>query len=225
VTPPGTVVTMFTHASRLSERTRTIRAFAAVGCPVAHVQMQFETPRTARNRRNALAAVTNGARIALEVGATGVLVIEDDILPARTLRDWLAYLEATQDRAVTLYVPNHISVRTHPRDVRRWAMGNGRPPESRVATARNLPQWWGSQAIWLPLRIADRIIGDATFAAHEMGVGPWDIALRKHLERHGETLGLAIPNIVQHTGARNLRIPRKPVHRSIAFSEGAPAPT
>jgi len=222
---PGTVVVMFTHASRLDARTRTIRAFASVGCPVAHVQMQYESPKQARNRLNALAAVRAGARIARDIEASAILVIEDDVMPASTLADWLAFLEATEDRVVTLYCPNFISARTHPPGLRRWAIGNGRAPASRVVTAQALPQWWGSQALWVPLRVADGIIADPAFAVHERGHGPWDITLRHHLLARGESLGMTVPNIVQHQHVRNLIAPRKPVHKSLAYHPTAPAPT
>ena len=222
---PGTVVSMFTHASRLDARTRTIRAFAAAGCPVAHVQMQYETPKQARNRMNARAALARAVALAREVNAVGVLLIEDDVTPTSTLADWLAHLEARESRAVTLYCPHFITTRTHPPGLRRWAVGNGRPPESRVVTVQNLPQWWGSQALWFPLAVADRVLTDPRFQAHERGDGPWDVALRKHLVAHGDTLGMTVPNIIQHQHVRNLIAPRKPVHRSLAFLENAPAPT
>jgi len=215
---------MFTHASRLEPRTRTIRAFAAVGCPVAHVQMQYEAPKQARNRLNALAATKAAVGIARDVGATAILVIEDDIEPASTLAAWLAFLERTEDRVVTLYCPHQISVRTHPAGLRRWAVGNGRAPESRVVTARDLSTWWGSQALWIPLRVADGIIADPLFARQERAHGPWDITLRHHLLARHEMLGMTVPNIVQHQHVRNLIVPRKQAHRSVAFLADAPAP-
>jgi len=216
---------MFTHASRLNERTRTIRSFAAVGCPVAHVQMQYEAPKQSRNRRNALASLSAAVRIARDVNARAVLLIEDDVEPAVTLPEWLAFLEATESRAVTLYCPNFISARTHPAGLRRWAIGNGRAPASRVVTARGLPQWWGSQALWFPLEVADRVIADPRFERSDRSVGPWDIALRAHWLARGDSLGMTVPNIVQHQPARNLITPQKQVHRSLAFLATAPAPT
>jgi len=221
---PSAVVSMYTHASRLDPRTRTIRAFARVGCPVAHVQMQYEAPRQARNRLNARAALAAGVSIAREVGVNSVLLIEDDVLPASSLAGWLAHLAAREDRVVTLYCANRITVRTHPRDLRRWAIGNGRPPTSRVVTARALDTWWGAQALWIPLRIADGVLADERFLVRERGDGPWDVALRRHLLARGESLGMTVPNIVQHQPERNLIVPRKPRHHSLAFHECAPPP-
>ena len=221
---PGTVVSLYSHASRLDARTRTIRAFAAVGCPVAHVQMQYEPPKQVRNRLNARAGLAAGVRIARDINATGVLLIEDDVLPASTLAGWLAHLEAHEDRVVTLYCPDLISVRTHPAGLRRWAVGNGRPPTSRVVTARDLPVWWGAQALWFPLAIADGVLADERFKLFERADGPWDIALRHHMVALGMTLGMTVPNVVQHQPVRNLITPRKALHRSVAFLATAPPP-
>lgn len=221
---PGTVVSLYSHVNRLEPRTRTIRAFAAVGCPVAHVQMQYEPPRQARNRLNARAGLAAGVRIAREVNATGVLLIEDDVLPASTLAGWLAHLEAHEDRVVTLYCPNYITVRTHPAGLRRWAVGNGRAPDSQVVTVREQPTWWGAQALWFPLWAADGVLANDRFLREELADGPWDIALRKHMIARDMTLGMTVPNVVQHQPVRNLITPRKAMHRSVAYHASAPPP-
>jgi len=186
--------------------------------------MQYEAPKQARNRMNARAGLAAGVRIARDINAVAVLLIEDDVLPASTLAGWLAHLEAHEDRVVTLYCPDVISVRTHPAGLRRWAAGNGRAPASRVVTARDLPVWWGAQALWFPLWAADGVLADDRFTREERGDGPWDVALRHHMVARGMTLGMAVPNVVQHQPVRNLITPRKAMHRSVAFLASAPPP-
>ena len=223
---PGTVVVMFSHVSRESVREVTIREFARVGCPVAHVELQVKPPRQARNRRNAWCALRHAAReVAPFVGARGVLVIEDDVTPAETLPEWLAYLEAHEERPVSLYCPSIVAVERHPPGLRRWAKGHGAPPTSRVVDMQNQRVWWGSQAVWFPLEWARIISDDWRFGIHERGLGPWDYAIRAVFTERGATLGLAVPNVVQHRGERNVINPRKQTHKSASFLSAAPAPT
>jgi hypothetical protein len=219
----GTVVVMFSHESRALARVETIEAFARVGAPVAHVHVQHERPKQAHNRRSAWQALKAGVElIAPRVDAAGVLVIEDDVDPASTLVDWLRYLEAHEERPVTLYLANACR-RCAPVAYERVAAG--REVEPHVASLVQPHLWWGSQAVWFPYHVARAVVADQRLQAFEHGLGPWDHALRVIFQEQGATLGVAVPNVVQHRGLRNVILPRKGVHRSEAFDGAAPAPT
>lgn len=221
----GTVVVMFSHERREDARAATIRDFAEVGCPVAHVRVQEEPIGQARGRRNAWLALREAALvIAPEVSARGVLVIEDDVIPAGTLPEWLAYLEGTQDRPVSLYLPTDLQARMLTARLGRWEAERHKPVESRVVSMREPKFWWGSQAVWLPVALAERVALDARFGLRERGLGPWDYALRVAFVEAGATLGVAVPNVVQHRDERNLVVPGRRLHRSVMFDPTAAAP-
>jgi hypothetical protein len=219
----NTVVAMFTHASRETVRNRTIEAFHAAGVPIHHVQVQTERPKQAMNRRNAWTALKYAAeRIAPKSNATGILLIEDDILPAGTLADWLRHLERTETRIVTLYVPTEkfLPDRYHP-----LVRGTSRrEPDSVIATIQHLHGWWGSQALWIPMAWANILKNDPRMQPFEHGVGPFDHAVRAILQERGATMGVCVPLPIQHVGEPNLITPSKRPHSSRAFRSGAPAP-
>jgi len=224
VTHTGTVVTMFSHVSRETERAQTIKDFARVGCPVAHVQLQETAPRMRENRRNAAAALRAGVRTAVEADAVGVLLVEDDVDPADSLAEWLTHLEAHSDHITTLYVPDQAAATTYPQRLARVARGERKPRKSELVPVVRLKEWWGSQALWFPLDLAYEVASDARMQMHEHGLGPFDITLRAILAEWGATLQVAVPNVVQHRAPPNLVTPSRPPNTSAAFSRGAPAP-
>lgn len=222
MTHRGTVVAMYSRDRRAEVRERTIEAFARVGCPVAHVEVQSTPPRARENRRTARAALLRAAQgIAPAVGASGVLLIEDDVVPADTLREWLEHLEATEARAVTLYAHEPA---IYPKRLARVARGERDATASEVATVANLSAWWGSQAIWFPVGLALDLVRDVRMEMWEHGLGPFDITLRVLLAERGATLGVAVPNVVQHLGLPNLVSPNRKPHTSAAFRQDASAP-
>lgn len=222
MTHKGTVVAMYSHVTREACREATILEFARVGCPVAHVQLQSAAPRPREQRRNAWQALRAAAlTLAPSVGARGVLLVEDDVAPADTLPEWLAYLEATQTRAVTLYAH---SDRWYPLRLRRVARGERAATRSEVATVADLGTWWGSQAVWLPIALAREFAVEPRLEAHEHGLGPWDSALKAFVIERGDTLGVAVPNVVQHLAPPNLVNAGRPPHASACFVRDASAP-
>lgn len=217
------MVAMFTHASRETVRNRTIESFHAVDVPVDHVQIQTERPKPAMNRRNGWAAIKHVVeRMASKSNATAILLIEDDVIPASTLGDWIEYLERTESRIVTLYSPTE---RSFPDRYQPLARGTSRKdPDSTVVTIPNLRGWWGSQALWIPMPYATVIKNDPRMQVFEHGIGPFDHAIRTIVMERGATMGLCVPLPIQHSGEPNVITPTKRPHTSRAFRPAAPAP-
>lgn len=223
---PRSVVAVFSHVRRQAELAETTAAFEAVGLPIAVTSVQTDRPRQAANRRNARAAI----KLALDhhvrpLGLPGLLLIEDDVTPARTLAAWLAWIEQTEDRPVTLYTPTVEA--WYPSRLARVVAGARPASRSEIATINpaTLRRWWGSQAVWLPAEWAEIVVRDRRFAAHELTTGPWDTSLRQLIRERGATLGVAVPNVIQHRGPRNLITPTKTPSISACFNPDAPAPT
>lgn len=208
---------MYSHARRKDIRAESLRAFDAVGLPVDHVRVQTAPPSQPENRKNAWRALQDA------FDGSDILLLEDDVIPADTLGGWLAYLQAREDRPVSLfasarhfYPPDSLKDRT-----------------SRVVTLQSLRAWYGSQAVYMPARIVERVLADPAFLDPELAPwekatrgagGPFDRAFREHLQGHGEAMGLTIPNVVQH------RAPPSVVQRDSArptspyFDTDAPPP-
>lgn len=219
-------VAIYSHALRAEVLAGTIAAFEAVGVPPDVVQVQTAAPRQVLNRLNAREAIKRALEEHVRPrDLPGILLLEDDVRPASTLAAWLGAIEATQDRPVTLYAGLD---RFYPhRIARAVAIGDRPAKRSEIVTidAENRRRWWGSQAVWIPTELAEIIVRDARIAAHERTLGPFDHALRALLAERGATLGLAVPNVVQHLEERNLVAPTKRPTRSATFQQDAPAPT
>jgi len=224
----GTIVVMFSHESRAEARVQTIEDFARVGAPVAHAQVQHERPSQSGNRRTAQAALKVATQlIAPKVPeARGVLLIEDDVEPADTLVEWLEFLEHRHPHVTALYAPKVINQRELPERLQSFANGKSKKaPASVVRRIENVARWWGSQAVWFPLEFARALAIEPRLQHHERGMGPFDHALRTLLIERGATLWMAVPNVVQHRGYRNVVNPVKLPHSSASFVSAAPAPT
>ena len=219
----STVVAMFSHSSRETVRNRTIAAFSAAGVPIHHVQVQTERAKQANNRRNAWMALKYATEhLAAPANATGILIIEDDITPASTLPEWLAYIEQNETRPTTLYSPVE---RFFPERYQPLARGTSRKdPASAIVTVQDLRGWWGSQAVWFPIEWARILKNDQRMQVWEHGLGPWDHAIRTILLERGATMGLCVPLPIQHDGERNVITPTKRPHSSRAYRPAAPAP-
>lgn len=218
-------IAVYSHTSRADTLALTRADFEAAGVPIDLEQVQTEAPRQARNRRNARAAI----KLTLEQHVRpkelpGLLLIEDDVIPASTLGEWISFIERTQDRPVTLYTPAFD--KWYPKRLHRVARGERPATKSEVATVEpaTLRGWWGAQAVWLPAAWAEIIVRDARLDAHEAGLGPWDHGLRRLIAEHGATLGVAVPNVIQHRTERNLVTPAKRPSTSASFTPSAPAP-
>lgn len=218
-------IAVYSHALRAATLDLTRAAFAEVGCPIDVEQVQTDRPRQRANRRNAYQALkTTLETIVRKEERPGILLIEDDVIPATTLSAWLAHLEATQERPVTLYTPAFD--KWYPIRLARVARGERPATKSEVATVEpaTLRGWWGSQAVWLPAAWAEIVVRDARVAAFEQTTGPWDHTLRLLIAEHGASLGVAVPNVIQHREERNLVTPAKRPSRSASFTPSAPAP-
>lgn len=223
----ATVITAYTHASRRDAMRETSEAFAAIDLPIEHIQVQVDEPRPANNRRNAWAALKRTLEHVIPkrgVDTIGVLLIEDDIIPAATLPAWLAHLERINEPA-TLYLPNGVTRFTPPR-LEAVAAGRRKARKSELVPIdpEALRGWWGAQAVWLPVAFAKRLVDDLRMQAFEHAIGPWDHALRLNLREANLTLLVAIPNVVQHRALANLVVPTKRRHASLLYDESAPAP-
>lgn len=220
---PRSIVVAYTHARRAETLAATLADFDAVGLPVAHVEIQTRPPKQAHNRLNAYQALKTALeRHVSPRDAPGVLLIEDDVIPSSTLPAWLEHVERTQERPVAFYTPT--SDRWYPMRLWRVARGERRASRSEICTAENLARWWGAQAVWLPTEWVRSIVLDERMQIHEHGLGPWDHALRRLILERGATLGIAVPNQVQHRQERNLVTPAKRPSRSATFENGAPPP-
>lgn len=224
---PLSIVACYTHHSRRDELAQTMAAFDAIGLPIDHVQVQTDEPRPAHNRRNAWTALKHCAQLLAprrDPIPPGVLLIEDDITPARTLPEWLAVIEA-QEHTTTLYLPNGVT-RYTPDRLEPVAAGRRKARRSELVPIppEQLRGWWGAQAVWVPMPLVQRIVRDQRMQAFEHAIGPWDHALRLTLREQDATLLVAIPNVVQHRQPPNVIIPTKRRHASLVYSETAPAP-
>jgi len=227
VSKPGTIIVAYSHAARAEVMAETRAAFEAVGLSIEHVQVQTAEPRPANNRRNAWEALKHATQMVIpKRGAetTGILLIEDDITPASTLPAWLPHLEAG-NVVTTLYLPNGVTRFTPPR-LEAVAAGRRKAKRSEIVPIAPdaLRGWWGAQAVWLPLPFAQTIVRDLRMQAFEHGIGPWDHALRLHLQEATASLHVTIPNVVQHRALANLVVPSKRRHASLLYDESAPAP-
>lgn len=219
-----TVVAIYSHESRKAIREQTIADFAEVGLTPSVVKVQTDPPSQLANRLNAyftLRMATN-----MHPGKP-VLLLEDDVIPARTLPAWLAYLEAHEERVVTLYTQaqHFLPAGTLP------TKGH---PRSQVGTLEALHAFHGSQALWIPPKRGAAILADGRFtnpkheawerALRRSPGGPWDRTLREHLIDHDETMGVAIPNVVEHRAPPSVvnRPHKRPT--SVCFSPEAPPP-
>jgi len=223
--PYRSTIAVYSHEQRTATLKLTRAAFDEAGCPIEVEQIQTARPSQAGNRRNAYAAI----KTALEQHVRpndlpGLLLLEDDVIPATTLGAWLAFIERTQERPVTLYTPSFD--KWYPQRLWRVARGERPATNSEIATIepQTLRGWWGSQAVWLPTEWVEMLVRDARMQAHEQNLGPWDHSLRRVIQERGATLGVAVPNVVQHREERNLVTPAKRPSKSASFTPSAPAP-
>lgn len=220
-----TVIVAYTHALRRAAMLETQQAFENAGLPIHHIRVQTEPPRQARNRRNAADAIKHALEhIAPAMNATGILIIEDDIIPSPELPAWLQLIE-DHDRPTTLYIPNGLT-RYHPQRLERVASGHRKATKGEIITMtpEALRGWWGAQAVWLPIHLARMVINDRRVQAHEHTIGPWDHALRTLLLEQSATLDVTVPDQVQHRGLPNLVLSTKRTHRSHSYDGVTPPP-
>jgi len=219
------VVSVFSHSSRSAILSRTLQSFADVGVPVDHVEVQIDRPKAAHNRRNAWMALKRSVEV---VGRklpnmSGVLLIEDDVTPSPHLLEWMKYLDLYEERVTTLYCPIE---RVYPHRYKSFIKGTSRKdPVPAVVAVSDIRAWWGSQALWIPLPWARVFKNDQRMQVFEHGLGPWDHAVRTIMIEHNATMGLVVPNVIQHNGEPNVVNPTKRTHRSQAYRPDAMPPS
>ena len=185
----GHKVHMMTVKARQAAAADTVAAFEAVSVPITHVELQVEEPSLRMNGVNYIRAL-------LAARGDDVLVIEDDLVPAKTLAAWLDWI-ATQDFQVPvmLYVSQS---RWFGDTAARKAFDEGAPVKPGVVPVANLHTWWGSQAIWWPKAFTAEFLKQdrVRWLAYELG--SMDVELRAYCLDRLITPLVTVPNLVQH---------------------------
>lgn len=219
--PPPVVI--YTHEDRTRQLAATIRNWNAANIQITHVEHQTDTPSPARNRRNALAAMRHAMKH--HHRGNGLLMIEDDTTPNRHMRAWLEHIE-TQNYPgpVTLYTPNQ-TTRYAPDHLKGIMSGYDKTTTGEIFQANTPRGWWGAQAVWIPWSICNIIAADARYTTEELGIGPWDTALRTILIERDLPLFMTAPSIVQHAAGANLVAPHRQRHASASYDWNVTPPT
>ncbi len=198
----NTTIAIYSHATRKQVRDATIHDLRHVGLEPEVITIQDASPSQIANRRNAYTALVKA------YDGNPVLMLEDDVKPNAHLAAWLTWLERYSTTVTTLYAP--VGKFYNPA-IRPFVEAGTLPPRHLhgLYTLQGLRGWYGAQAVWIPTQHAEAIINDKLFTIHEHApYGPWDHAIRSHLQTHQQTMNLVVPNIIQH------RAPRSVVHRT-----------
>ena len=190
-----TRVAIFSHVSRERTRKQTIASLDAVGITPDVITIQQEAGAQWRNRLNALHALSQAA------DGSPVLLLEDDVIAASTVPQWLSFLEGvniTTDLCVT-------GAHHYPNPLGRQIMEQKYPHDSRVVPMPDLKKWWGSQAVWLPAHIVAGILAEESlFTPTHSPWGPWDHTLRKWHRDHNQPFNVAYPSVFDHLNPRSV---------------------
>lgn len=212
-------VVMITTPDRVEQRALTLASLEAGGVSNVHIQEQQGELGQAAQRRNVHAALLWALQNHGE--APGVLLVEDDIEVAETLGEWVEFVER-QEHPVTFYAIQ--AERLWPERLQRVATGQATPDEGELVKLRNVGIWWGSQCLWLPMPLVERLARHEVMPIHERGYGPFDTTLATLLREWGACMLGAAPGLVQHTALPNLNQPSKPRHAAASFSRTAKVP-
>lgn len=215
-----TRIGIFTHDSRPDILDRTIRSLADVGLEPHFISVDTGRGSSVKNRLNAVNALRN------TFDGNDVLILEDDVIAGRYLPEWLEYLHYNAN-SVTCLLPmkTHFyqeSTEVYLRNRRERPIG-----PSRLEVNPQLQHWWGSQAMWLPPRIAKGILADDRFDSQEHApLGPWDHAIRLYLLEREEDMLCAFPAVFQHQSPPSVRERQNRRQRLAAvFDPNAKAPS
>ena len=200
-----TRVAIFTHDSRVETLARTLDALEAANVPVATISTQTVEGSGPANRKNAARALYQA------FDGNPVLVLEDDVIASRYLRDWLEYLEARVHEVTCLLpmrpefytVDTEVEVRKsrHPRRDAPLAL-----TPTRLEVNPNLQHFWGSQAMWLPAWFAELVLkDDRVWSDEHAPLGPWDHTIRKLLMEQNRVMLTAYPAVFQHQSPPSVR--------------------
>lgn len=218
-----TPVAMYTHERRSQHLPDTIRAWEAAGVPITHIQHQTSHPSSARNRQNAHDAMRHTMKHHRR--GRGLLMIEDDTTPNGHMPAWLRHIEDSDYQGIiSLYTPNR-QTRYAPKHLHGIMAGLERATVGEIFRAPTPRGWWGAQALWIPWDVCDLIENDPRFRSEDLGIGPWDTALRTVMMERSIPLYFTAPSIVQHAGGANLVAPHRTRHASASYDYDVTPPT
>lgn len=213
-----TRVAIYSHQSRVTELNETVRQLFQVDVPVDVIQIQCEPPSQIANRRNAHAAFMEA------FNDTPVLILEDDVTPNKHLRAWIEWLEETSVTTTTLYA---CVGKFYPSHIRKFVEEQRMVPREHHGTVNleGLRGFYGAQGLWFPRHVASGIVQDKHFQLHEHPpYGPWDHAIREHLQRNAFTMNVTVPNIIQHRAPPSVVNRNGPRHTTTIYDEAARPP-
>lgn len=214
----NTSIAIYSHKTRASVLDSTVQDLRAVGIEPDVITVQEAPPNQAANRRNAHSALVKA------FAGNNVLVFEDDITPNENLVDWIEWLEANSLDVTTLYA---CVGKFYTREVRPFVDDGVQVPRHLhgLHELQGLRGWYGAQAVWIPEDWCESIIAERAFRIDEWHpLGPWDHALRAHIQDQAGVMQLVVPNIVQHKAPQSVVNRTGPRHKTPIFDAAATPP-
>lgn len=208
----NTVIAIYSHASRKQVRDATIADLRHVGLEPEVITIQDAPPSQTANRRNAHDALVKA------YDGNPILMLEDDVKPNAHLRAWIEWLEANASTVTTLYA---CVGKFYTPDVRPFVEAGTLPPRHLhgLYELQGLRGWYGAQAVWIPTQQVEAMIHDKLFRIHEHApYGPWDHAIRSHLQAHQQQMHVVVPNVIQHRAPQSVVNRTGPRHTTPIFS-------
>ena len=194
-----TDIGIYTHESRRHELAITMQSLEALDLHAKYVSLQTTPGSQTNNRLNAFNALKN------TFNDRNVLILEDDVIAGFRTREWIEYLNF-HSRDVTCMLPMKPEFYSEPTEI---ALRNQRKRErlqSALEVNPRVHHWWGSQAVWIPARIAELILNDERFTdENDKWLGPWDHAIRKILLENNERMLVTLPAVFQHQSPPSVR--------------------
>lgn len=214
----NTTVAIYSHSTRTKARDATVADLRNIGIEPDVITIQDAPPNQIANRHNAYRALGKA------YDGAPVLMLEDDVIPNDHLVEWIEWLELHAPGVVTLYAPVG---KFYTPDLRSFVEHSVIPRVGMhgLAPLLGLRGWYGAQAVWIPTITAERMLSDKLFTIFEHApYGPWDHAIRMHLQTHQEDMHITIPNIVQHRAPPSVVNRTGPRHTTPIFDRAARPP-
>jgi len=194
-----TRIGIYSHETRTVELQRTVQSLRDAQLDVDHINLDTGVGSPIKNRLNAIATLK-----ATFNGIDPVLILEDDVLAGRYVADWLEYLHYNVTHVVCM-LPMKPEMYSESTEVALRNLRTRKPTPSRLELNPRLHHWWGSQAMWIPPRIAYDMLQDQRFYQTDHGIGPWDHAIRTFLMEFDEPLLMTFPAVFQHQSPPSVR--------------------
>lgn len=195
-----TRIGIYTHESRAVELERTVQSLHEAQLDVDHINLDRGVGSPVKNRLNAVATLKT-----IFNGTDPVLILEDDVLAGRYLADWLEYLHYNVIH-VTCLCPMKPEMYSERTEVTLRSERTRKATPSRLELNPRLQHWWGSQAMWIPPRIAYDMVQDTRLeSTSDRQFGPWDHTIRKFLMELDEPMLMAFPAVFQHQSPPSVR--------------------